>query len=257
VGAQRKLLCTLTIEDHQTGKKQVRRVPLENATTAAQAKTQLEELKVERRNGELKVLKQAPKFSEYADGYLQFYKQARDAKRASTLETEGYAINRWKNHLGNLMLNKIKRNHADGYITQRKTDGVAARTINLEVIVFRNVMNKAIGDNWITSLPTGNLRPLKTDHSKRNFARLLFNRSSSMAGEKGQSLLNAQQFSDYIRLMCCSGVRLSETLRLRWADVDRQNRQITIGSDGQAKNYKWRIVDFRMAFPFASTRGVG
>src|SRR5688572_3640994 len=86
----------LTLEDPHTGQKQVRRVPLEQATTPAQAREQLEELRVHRRKGHLPVLRQTPKFGEYADQYLDHHRQAKDTKRASTLETEGYAIKQWK-----------------------------------------------------------------------------------------------------------------------------------------------------------------
>ena len=82
----------LTLEDQHTGQKRVRRVPLEGVTTPAQARQKLEELVVNRRKGKLPVLKRTPLFSEFADNCLEFYKQAKDAKRASTLETEKYAI---------------------------------------------------------------------------------------------------------------------------------------------------------------------
>jgi hypothetical protein len=101
----------LTIEDEHTGQKKVRRVPLEGATTPAQARQKLENLLVNRRKGNLPVLKRTPKFSEFADSYLEYYKQAKDAKRASTLETEKYAINQWKSHLGHVRLDQIKRIH--------------------------------------------------------------------------------------------------------------------------------------------------
>ena len=39
------------------------------------------------------VLRMAPKFSDYADQYLVFYKAAKDAKRSSTIETGGYLSN--------------------------------------------------------------------------------------------------------------------------------------------------------------------
>jgi integrase len=38
-------------------------------------------------------------------------------------------------------------------------------------------------------------------------------------------------------------VRIAETLRLRWGDVDFKHRQLTIGADGLAKNRKPRVVD--------------
>ncbi len=56
--------------------------------------------------------------------------------------------------------------------------------------------------------------------------------------------MNGQEFCDYLRLLCFSGARMAEALRLRWSDVDWDNRQLTIGSDGEVKNRKWRVVDF-------------
>ncbi|MEI6391408.1 MAG: integrase [Verrucomicrobiota bacterium] len=248
----------MTLEDEHTGQKQVRRVPLEGATTSAQARQKIEELRVERRTGKLLILKQTPKFSDFADAYIEFYKQAKDAKRASTLETEQYAINQWKTHLGQIRLDKIKRTHIDQFIAARQKTGMSARTVNLEVTILRNVMNRAIDEKWILHLPTENLRPLKSKPRKRH----LFPRedmdnlfsvclkpifaSGGLAneGEKGQALLNGQEFSDYLKLLCFSGARMSEALRLRWLDLDWNNGQLTIGSDGEVKNRRWRVVDF-------------
>ncbi len=248
----------LTLEDEHTGEKKVRRVPLEEACTPAQAKEKLEDLRVGRRKGKLPVLKRTPKFAEFADTYLKFYEDAKDAKRASTLETEGYAINQWKEHLGHMRLDKIRRIHVDSYIAARQKEKKSARTVNLEVTVFRNVMKRAIDQKWISHLPTENLRPLKSKPRKRKlYERQEIESLAAIAlrpiflegkrvkeGEKGKTLLNGQEFHDYLRLLAFSGARMSEALRLQWSDVDWTNRQLTIGSDGEVKNRQWRIVDF-------------
>lgn len=44
--------------------------------------------------------------------------------------------------------------------------------------------------------------------------------------------------------MASCGARRDETLRLKWSDVDCERKQLTIGSDGMAKNRKARVVDF-------------
>jgi integrase len=248
----------MTLEDEHTGHKQVRRVPLEGAATAAQAKQKLEDLRVNRRKGKLPVLKLTPKFSDFADSYLAYYKQARDAKRASTMETEGYAIDRLKGHLGHLRLDKIKRTHVDHYIAKRQGAGLSARTVNLEITILRNVLNKALTDKWITYLPTENLRPLKSKPRKRElvsapdieklcsvgFQPVFREGGVARPGEAAHPLVNAQQFADYIRLMSHCGARLSETLCLRWADVNWETRQLRIGADGMSKNGQVRFVDF-------------
>jgi integrase len=247
----------LTLEDMESGLKRVRRVPLEGVTSAAQARDKLEEFKVGRRRANLSVLKRAPQFQDFVEEYFRFYTDAKDAKRASTMKTERYAINQWKRHLGHLRLDKIRRVHIDGFIAKRQKLGVAARTVNLEVTIFRNVMNRAIDAKWITQLPTENLRPLKSKGHKRRlftsaeiqhlckvaFEPLFLQSRVVVEGERGQPLMNAQQFADYIQLMACSGTRMSESLHLRWSDVDFKNRQLTIGADGEVKNRKSRVVD--------------
>ena len=46
---------------------------------------------------------------------------------------------------------------------------------------------------------------------------------------------NGQEFTNYILLLAYSGARMSEALRLKWSDVDWEQRQLTIGADGLAK----------------------
>lgn len=248
----------LTLEDPRTGQKRVRRVPLENVTTAAQAKSAMDEMLVRRRKGQTIVQRRAPTFAAFAADYLKFYEQAKDLKRASTMETEGYAIDRLKEHFGALHLDKIKRVHVDNFVAARQEAGMKARTVNLEITVLRNVLKRAIDQQLIATLPTENMRPLKSTRVVRKlvaaadieklcaaaFQPIFANGRLAQPGEKGAPLLNAEQFADYIRLMCYCGSRLSETLRLRWADVDWTKRQLTIGSDGLAKNGKSRAVDF-------------
>lgn len=238
----------LTVEDPNTAVKRVKRVPLEEASTDAQAVAKLQELLTQRRKGALPVLRRTPKFADYAEEYFNYYKQAKDAKRESTLYTERLAVNHWVEHLGHVRLDRITRAMVNGYIAKRQAGGLTGRTVNLEVICFRNVMKRAVDDGWIVSLPTQNLRPLKWTPRKRQLVsaedidRLC---KAAITGVKdGEKFKNGQVFADYVRLMACCGSRRSETLRLKWSDVDWQNRQLTIGSDGLAKNHQARVVDF-------------
>jgi hypothetical protein len=138
----------ITVEDSHTGFKKVKHVPLEGAATDAQAIKKFEDLKADRRKGALPVLKRTPKFSDYADTYLKFYEAAKDAKRQSTMETEGYIIDRWKEHLGQVPLDKITRALVNSFIAKRQAQGRTGRTVNLDVTVFRNVMKRPVDDRW-------------------------------------------------------------------------------------------------------------
>lgn len=234
----------ITVEEPATGIKRVKRVPLEGVTTDAQAVTKLQELLTQRRKGTLPVLKRTPKFADYADQYLNYYEQVKDAKRESTLYTEKIIINHWKEHLGHVRLDRITRALVNSYIAKRQASGRSGRTVNLEVTCFRNVMNRALDDNWITVLPTQNLRPLKWTPQKRRLLTWEEINGLCTVAESGDTFKNGRQFADYVRLMAFCGSRRDETLHLKWPDVDWQQKQLTIGADGMAKNRKSRVVDF-------------
>ena len=234
----------LTVEDQVTGFKQVRRVPLEGVGTDAQAVAKLQELLTQRRKGALPVLKRTPKFDDYAQQYFDYYKAVKDAKRESTLYTERIIINHWIEHLGHVRVDRITRALVNSYIAKRQAAGRSGRTVNLEVTCFRNVMNRAVDDGWIMSLPTLNLRPLKwTPHKRTLLPRETIERLCE-AAVKDKTFKNGREFADYVKLMASCGARRDETLRLKWSDVDWECKQLTIGSDGMSKNRKARVVDF-------------
>lgn len=232
----------LTLEDLNTGKKQVRRIPLEGASTVPQAVEKLNDIKKGRRENSLTVLRRAPLFADYADEYFRYYAQVKDAKRESTLKTEGVAIRRWKEHLGHVRLHQITKAMFNGFIAKRQVAGVSGRTVNLEVIAFRNVLKRAIDEGWLRSLPTENLHPLKWTPRKRQL--LALDQIEALCTTALNVSKNGREFADYVWLMAFSGVRKSEALRLKWSDVDWDQRQVTVGSGGMTKNRQSRIVDF-------------
>jgi integrase len=232
----------ITVEDPNTGIKRVKRMPLEDVSTDAQAIAKYQAVLTDRRKGALPMPQRAPKFSDYSKSYLDYYKQVKDAKRAVTIEREGNSIDHWNEHLGHVRLNNINRAMINSFIAKRQVQGVSGRTVNLDVIAFRNVMKKAVDDGWITSLPTQNLRPLKWTAVKRQL----------VPPEKIETLCkaahsvskNAAEFVDFIRLLAYSGARMAEAMRLKWEDVNFDHDQLTIGADGLAKNRTARVVDF-------------
>jgi integrase len=234
----------LTVEDQITGIKQVKRVPMEGVVTDAQAVAKLQELLTQRRKGALPVLKRTPLFADYAKQYFDYYKQVKDAKRESTLYTESIIVNHWIEHLGHVRVDRITRALVNSYIAKRQAAGRSGRTVNLEVICFRNVMKRAVDDGWLTILPTLNLRPLKWTAKKRGLLPTEDIEKLCEVALKDENFKNGREFADYVKLMASCGGRRDETLRLKWSDVDRERKQLTIGSDGMAKNRKARVVDF-------------
>ncbi len=223
--------------------KRMRWVPLEGAETVAQAQEQLKTLHVDWARNELPVLKRTPKFADYADSYLAYYETVKDAKRPATIEKECGALNLWKEHIGGLRLDKIWRVHINSFMEKRQADGISGRTVNLDIIALRNVLKKAIDDQWLKVLPTVNLRPLKWTSRKRELVTQAEIEKLSKAGLEASK--NGQEFADYIWLMAYSGARRNEALRLKWSDVNWQAGQLTIGADGLTKGREVRAVDFK------------
>lgn len=254
----------LVVVDAATGKKEVRRVPLvdeeskEPVGTIPQAIAALEKLKVRRQDKALPVLRRCPKFNEYADAYLAKLRAGAGAKRPTTIQKEGYALARWKEHLGEIRLDRITKAMVLDLRDKRQADGLKPRTLNLDVLMLRNLLNRALDEGWLKILPTEGIRPLRSVARRRPlvtlaeiekiadaaFEPVFVGDRLARPGETGRPLKNAQEFADYIRLMAFCGARRDETLRLKWADVHFERRQLTIGSDGLSKNHEARTVDF-------------
>jgi integrase len=234
-------IARIAIED-EAGVKSNRWVPLKGAMTVAQAQEQLKTLHVDRTRNDLPMLKRTPKFADYAAGYFAYHETVKDAKRPATIEKERGAIKLWNAHLGGMRLDKIRRIHINSFIQKRQADGISGRTVNLDIIALRNVLKKAIDDQWLKMLPTVNLRPLKwTPHKRELVTQTEIEKICNAALKVSK---NGQEFADYVKLLAFSGARRNEALRLKWSDVDWQNGQLTIGADGLNKGREVRVVDF-------------
>jgi len=231
----------LTVED-ATGRKSTIRKRLEGAQTVPQAQKALAALLGKRDRNSLPVLKLTPKLADYTKTYFAHYELVKDAKRPATIAKEKGALNLWTAHMGETRLDRVTKAQINAFIAKRQGAGISGRTVNLDVIALRNVLNMAIDDGWLKYLPTENLRPLKWTATKRSLVtaadidRLCV---AALANSK-----NGRQLADYLRLMAFTGARRNEALRLRWAEVNFERSQITIGADGLAKNYEARTVDF-------------
>ncbi len=243
----------ITAEDAISGKKVVRRVRLEDGDknpvqTVAEAAKAMRRLQLGRDTEQGLKLdpRRTPAFSEYADTYLRHFEMVKDAKRPATMQAERVCIRRLKEFMGTVHLRAIDKKLVNGSMAQRQSDGVSARTVNMEHMVLRNILRKAIDDGLLSSLPIDGVRWLKYSPAKKPL--LTSEQIEKVCAKAIESFpVTGQQVSDFIKLMCYSGGRASETLRLRWADVDFANEQVTFGADGLAKNHRSRAVDFNPA----------
>jgi integrase len=242
----------LTFPNPSTGAKEVRRIALLDPDTkrpvrsAAEAVKALQRLKVKREDpSTLPVLGRTPKFSEFAATYIAGLR-AVGALRPATIGKTKAILDLWVDHFGeNMRLAGITKSHILRFIEKRAGANISPRTCNLDVIALRGCLKRAMAEDLIRDIPMRGLRPLKTVQRKRGLFTLADIEAVCDAAEGATK--NAIEFADYIRLMAFAGTRRNETLALRWAEVDFERGQLTVGAEGTSKNREPRVVDFNPA----------
>lgn len=240
--------------DLGNGRTAPRRIALD-ADNLDDAKAAMERTRTQRRDDKLPQTGFRPKFSDFAQEYLDGPILAQ--KKTGTQENEKQSLRKWCAHLGGIRLDKISPALIHAFREKRLSQGRSPRTANLDTVALRNVLKLARDRGLIERLPEvrqlkqkpAQKRPLMT---KEQFAQLL-------AATNETTTKNAALFRFYLRFLALSGSREQEALAVRWADVDFTRGMVTIGSGGVAKNHRQRDVDFspeleRLMHELAATR---
>ncbi len=244
----------LTVED-DLGRKSIKWVPLENASTASMAQEEFRKLLVERDENRLRPIGLAPLVADFAQTY--FERLATSGKKADTLVTERGHINKWIEAVGQLRLDKLRPHHITNRLHALRQAAKSARTCNLSLVCLRNVLKTARIEGHLKTSPAEGLTWFKTEKkAHRLYSPEVIDRLCAAAleprfnegrlagsGEMAVPLKNGVQFVDYLRFLQSSGAREQEALRVRWSDVDLERGHVTIGADGDSKNREARAVD--------------
>lgn len=225
-----------------SGEKSARKIRLKSTTIEA-ARAEMADIKKQKLTEGLPDTGLRPLFSDYADRYLQFHRKASDSgKKTRTIDREGHSLVHWKAAIGNVRLDKITKPMITGVVRSRLEDGRKPRTVNIDVIVLRNVLKEAKDDGLIVRLPTEDVRPKKVKTPIRSL--LTPAAFEDLCAGVRECRKNAAQLLDYLKLLAYSGARRDEALALKWADVNFERGFLRIGADGDSKNSKARHVDF-------------
>jgi integrase len=231
----------LYMQTRAAGERSARRIPLKE-TGLEEAKAEMAEWKRKKRIEGLPKTGVRPLFCEYADKYLAFHRASDTGKKARTIDREGHSLVHWKAALGQVRLDKITRPMIAAAVKKRLEAGMKPRTVNIDVIVLRNVLKEAKDDGLIVHLPTEGIRPRKVKTPVRSL--LTPAQFEKLCEKTSECRKNSQQLLDYLRLLAYSGARRDEALALQWDDVNFDRKFLRIGSDGNSKNSKARHVDF-------------
>lgn len=240
--------------DLGNGKKGPRRFPLLDDDkrpiySLSQAKEALEIKRHERRGNKLPLPGRKPLFADYCETY--FGKAKVQRKRLGTVENERQATARWRDFLGHVRIDRITTPAISAYIDKRLKGGVFAgrklepvseRTVNIDLMVLRNVLKMAIDDGHLRELPRIKLLDEPPSPKRQLITPAEFNNLIKAARRACQK--NGEQVSDYLQFLAFSGCREKEALRVKWHDVDLKNEWVTIGADRLTKNWETRRVEF-------------
>src|SRR6266545_2739745 len=240
--------------DLGNGKKGPRRFPLvdgENQPirTLAAAREALEIKRHERRENKLPTLGRKPLFADYCEVYFQKAKVQR--KRPGTVQNERQATARWRDFLGHVRIDRIATPAISAYIDKRlkggvfcgrKLEAVSERTVNIDLMVLRNVLKMAIDDGHLRELPRIKMLDEAPSPKRQLITPAEFNNLIKAARRACKK--NGEQVADYLRFLAFTGAREKEALRVRWEDVDFRSERVIIGADRLTKNWETRRVEF-------------
>lgn len=247
-GAKRKILglwqrndsfyIQIRVLDAATGVKKAKRIRLEKATTIEEAKMAMLALKQSVRRGETVSGASGPSFKEFSKHYLETCVD----KKGTTVSSEKSFLSNWQKFFGDEMrVKNISKQNVLAFRVKMTEEKYSPRTINLHVIALRNLLRLAVIENHIKNNVTDGVIQLKINHNERRL--LTSQQVEAICTEALKHKRTGQLFSDYVKLMAYSGGRSSETLALKWNDIDMEKKVLTFRGEN-TKNSKTRHVDF-------------
>jgi integrase len=152
------------------------------------------------------------------------WKEGRPAHLApKTLELYDLAISHLKGGFGGKLLSDISADDISHYQTRRTADGAAARTVNLDTGVLRQIMRKY----KIWGKISDDVKPLK---ERRDIGRALTpDEEATLLAAAADRRYKDSPFYVIVVLALNTAMRSQEIKMLLWRQVDLINRSLTVG----------------------------
>jgi integrase len=179
----------------------------------------------------------APTLAEFSVTFLDTY--ARVNNKPSEVESkESILENHLLPQLGKLPLDAITVEAVERYKASRIAVGCGPKTVNNQLAVLRRMLTLAVEWKRIPSAPK--VREMKVPDADFRF--LSFD-------ETDRLIASAGEWAPMIGVTVRTGMRIGETLALRWCDVDLTTERITVrravarGKIGTPKGGRPRTID--------------
>ncbi len=150
----------------------------------------------------------------YLDDYCRHHNRRPDFKEQALV-----SINRI---LGNIGLKDLRRNHADQFVAQRAKE-VTPATINRGLAVLKNMLSFAVTRGYLEANPLAGFEKLPEEKISLRIMSLEDERRLVMWVADCNFVIGA-----FVAILGETGLRKSEGLRMKWADVDFEKKMLTV-----------------------------
>jgi integrase len=172
----------------------------------------------DRERGNLKLPKKGKiaTLKEYCQTYLEYSKNDKE----NTLSNKVGAVKSITKYIGHYKLDKITKFIIEKYrIDRKENDAVKDVTINLDIAILTHIFNNAIDDDIIDKNPCREVKRYKIEQNRK---RVLTEQEVCLIIDR---LAGKDRLMVLIGLL--DGLRLNETLKLEWRDIDFNKSMIT------------------------------
>jgi len=205
-----------------SGKTCHQRIGCTTDVTLPDARRRAMNLKAEIRLGadpraEVKAKKAVPTLSEFfQDSYLPYAKQ----HKRSWLRDEGLFHHRVEPVFGRVRLNEIKRQQVQKFLGDISKEGISPATADHHVKLIRQMLNRAVEWEVISSNPITRIKLFNPDNRKENYLESaeLQQLLEVLNNDANRGVCNVALF------LLSTGARLNEALTATWDQIDKANR---------------------------------
>lgn len=178
--------------------------------------------------------------------FEQFFNQFIDNRQFTnapgTVEREKRRVSPMLHAFGSVKMVRITAGDIQGYVRNRKGVGLANRSVNLELTLLRSIFKHAVKIGAAVNNPAKDVQNLPETRKKVFIpTHVAFLRFVKVASETP----NGDQFVAWLWFRAYTGTRPTESLCVRWSDIDFENDVISVESrkGRQDEEIKTRPVD--------------
>lgn len=167
----------------------------------------------------------------------QFLAYQHEHIRPVSYRREVQALDRILPALGAKTAAEVTVGRATAYVAQRRAEGVAARTINIEVASLKHMLNRGVEWGLLRDSPIARVKPIKGPPTKER-------RSLSVEEEVRLLAAASPRYGDVFLALLRTGMRVGELVNLMWAGVDLERGLLCVRSreDWQTKTGENREI---------------